>query len=56
MMACEGVKLVVEFDQSRFGVGEDRRWIFLGLGVPHDRVLFNPHFTDTIEFLQEREL
>jgi hypothetical protein len=56
MMARKGVKLVVEFDQSRFSVGEDRRWIFLGPGVPHDRVLFNPHFTDTNEFLQEREL
>ena len=51
MMACEGVKLAVEFDQSRFSVGDDSRWIFLG-----SRVFFNPHFTDTIEFLQESEL
>jgi hypothetical protein len=56
MMACEGVKLAVEFDQSRFSDGDDRRWIFLGFGPPIEGVFFNPHFTDTIEFLQEREL
>jgi hypothetical protein len=56
MMACDGVKLEVKFDQSRFSVGDDMRWTFLGLGAPIERVFFNPHFTDTIEFLQEREL
>jgi hypothetical protein len=55
MMACESVKLAVEFD-DKFSVGDDRRWRFLGPDGPHGRVLFNPHFTDAIEFLQEREL
>ena len=55
MMACEGVKLVVEFDDS-FNVDDDRRWTFSSWEGPLGHVVFNPHFTDTIEFLQEREL
>jgi hypothetical protein len=55
MMACEGVKLAVQFDDS-FSVGDHKRWTFRGVSGSSGRVVFNPHFTDTIEFLQEREL
>jgi hypothetical protein len=56
MMACGGVKLAVEFDDS-FSVDDGRRWIITGpIGGRFGRVVFNPHFTDAIEFLQEREL
>jgi hypothetical protein len=41
-MASSRVKLEVKFDGDRFRISGD--------------VVFNPHLTDTIEYIQEREL
>jgi hypothetical protein len=55
-MASSRVKLEVKFDGGRFRIsGDDRRWDILSPG-PYGNVVFNPHLTDTIEYIQERGL
>jgi hypothetical protein len=53
-MASSRVKLEVKFDGDKFPVDDDRRWHILFPG-PHGEVVFNPHLSDTIEYIQERE-